>query len=286
LLVVVILLLYILYLATVIFATNSGGDPHFIGFNQKVVTYHQGECTLVLLDSLAATTTGEDITIHVRTTRKLDFSYISGVAMKVGDDIVEVKPNADILLNGNVITGGEGVTMSGLPFVLTKEVKGTKKMIVSYSFDIGHGRVIDVQANKKRGMMFVRTKGLFPNETVGMLGSPVKSEMVSRDGKVLMKNIDEIAYGESWQVKDTEVQLFQEALGPQYPQKCLYEDAPGATAQQLRGRRRLMAKKVVTVEEARAACAGVPGELKRELCIQDSISMGELDLKDDPFYME
>jgi hypothetical protein len=269
--------------ASVISATNSGGDPHFIGFNQKVVTY-QGECTLVLLDSLAAAATGDNVTIHVRTTRKLDFSYISGVAMKIGEDIIEVKPNADILLNGSVITG-EGVTMSGLPFVLTKEVKGTKKMIVSYSFDIGHGRVIDVQANKKRGMMFVRTKGLFPEETVGMLGSPVKSEMVSRDGKVLMKDVDEIAYGESWQVKDTDVQLFQEALGPQYPQKCLYEDAPGATAQ-LRGRRKLMAKKVVTVEEARAACAGVSGEVKRELCVQDSISMGELDLKDDPFYME
>ena len=48
-----------------------------------------------------------------------------------------------------------------------------------------------------------------------------------------------------------------------------------------------MAKKVVTVdEEARAACAGVPGDLKRVLCVKDSISMGELDLNDDLFYME
>jgi hypothetical protein len=204
--------------------------------------------------------------------------------MKIGDDVIEVTPKADILLNGKVITGEE-VTMSGLPFVLTKEEKGTKKMIVSYSFDIGHGRVIDVQANKKRGMMFVRTKGMFPAETVGILGSPNKMEMVSRDGKVLMTDVDVNAYGESWQVKDTDVQLFKETLGPQYPEKCLYEDAPGATAQ-LRGRRKLLAKKVVTVEEARAACASVRSDLKRELCVQDSIAMGDVDLKDDPFYME
>ena len=117
--------------------THSGGDPHFIGFNQKLFTY-QGECTLIVLDSPAATAAGDDVTIHVRTTRRLDFSYISGVAMKIGDDVVEVKPNADMTLNDIIITGDK-VTMSGLPFILTREEKGTRKMIVSYSFDISNG---------------------------------------------------------------------------------------------------------------------------------------------------
>jgi hypothetical protein len=266
--------------------TNSGGDPHFIGFNQNLITY-QGECTLILLDSPAATATGEDVTIHVRTTRKLDFSYISGVAMKIGEDVIEIKPNADILLNHIATTiVDEQLTLSGLSFAFTKEEKGTKKMIISYSFDIGNGCVINVQANKKRGMMFVHTKGVFPLETVGLLGSPGKSEMVSRDGNMLM-TVDEIdvnAYGESWQVRDTDLQLFQQPLGPQYPQKCLYEDASGATAQ-VRGRRKLMAKKVVTVEDAKRACATVVG-MKNALCVQDTIAMGELDVKDDPFYLE
>jgi hypothetical protein len=266
--------------------TNSGGDPHFIGFNQKLITY-QGECTLILLYSPGATATGEDVTIHVRTTRKLDFSYISGVAIKIGDDVIEIKPNADIVVNDVAITMvDKQSTLSGVPFALTKEEKGTKKMIVSYSFNIGKGCSIDVQANKKRGMMFVRTKGVFPAETVGLLGSPGKSEMVSRDGNTLM-TLDEInvnAYGESWQVRDTDVQLFQQPIGPQYPDKCLYEDAPGPTTQ-IRGRRKLMAKKLVTVEEARKACESVVGR-KSELCIQDTIAMGELDLKDDPFYLD
>jgi len=270
--------------------TNSGGDPHFIGFNQQLVTY-QGECTLVLMDSPAATATGDNVVIHVRTTRKLDFSYISGVAMKIGDDIIlEAKPNGDILFNGqNIISTDESVTISGLPFVLTKEEKGIKKMIVSYSFDLGNGRVINIQANKKRSMMFVRTEGSFPADTHGMLGSPGnKGEMVSRDGRK-MSEIDVNAYGESWQVKDTDMQLFQETVGPQYPQKCMYEAdaAPGATAQ-LRGRRKLIAKKAVVtiVEEARAACAGISGVTKRELCVQDTIAMDDLEMKDDPFYTE
>lgn len=268
--------------------TNSGGDPHFIGFHEQLVTY-QGECTLILLDSPAATTSGDDVIIHVRTTRKLDFSYISGVAMKIGDDVVEVTPKADIFLNGSsMIQGADSsslTTMSGLPFAITKEVKGTKRLIVSYSFDLGNGRVINVQANKKRSMMFVRTSGSFPVETTGMLGSPkINSEMMSRDGRKLSE-IDTNTYGESWQVKDTDVQLFMEPLGPQYPQKCMYEDAPGATSQ-LRGRRKLLAKKIVTVEEARAACASISSATKRELCVEDTITMGDLEIKDDPFYAE
>jgi hypothetical protein len=241
------------------------------------------------LDSPAATASGDDVIIHVRTTRKLDFSYISGVAMKIGDDVVEVTPKADIFLNGSsMIHGADSTsltTMSGLPFAITKEEKGTRRLIVSYSFDLGNGRVINVQANKKRSMMFVRTSGNFPDETTGMLGSPkINSEMVSRDGRKLSE-IDANTYGESWQVKDTDVQLFKERLGPQYPQKCMYEDAPGATAQ-LRGRRKLLAKKTVTMEEARAACASISSGTKRELCVEDTIAMGDLEIKDDPFYAE
>jgi hypothetical protein len=104
--------------------TKSGGDPHIIGsFSKKLVTY-QGECTLILLDSPAATATGDDVIVHARTARKHDFTYISAVAMKIGDDVIEVTPNADILLNfNNLIKAGEEVTMSGLPFVLTKTEK-------------------------------------------------------------------------------------------------------------------------------------------------------------------
>eukprot|EP00557_Chaetoceros_sp_GSL56_P011948 CAMPEP_0176485058 /NCGR_PEP_ID=MMETSP0200_2-20121128/4841_1 /TAXON_ID=947934 /ORGANISM="Chaetoceros sp., Strain GSL56" /LENGTH=401 /DNA_ID=CAMNT_0017881685 /DNA_START=145 /DNA_END=1350 /DNA_ORIENTATION=+ len=274
-----------LFETVILSPTNSGGDPHFIGFNDRLVTY-QGECTLILLDSPAATATGEDVMIHVRTTRKLDFSYISGVAMKIGDDVLEVTPNADIIFNGSSMNSGDdNQTMSGLPFVITKEEKGTKKMIVSYSFDLGNGRVINVQANKKRSMMFVRTTGIFPADTTGMLGSPkIDSDMVSRDGRKLSE-IDVNSYGESWQVKDTDVQLFKERLGPQYPQKCMYDDAPGATAQ-LRGRRKLLAKKTVSVEDARAACASITSATKRELCVEDAIAMGDLEIKDDPFYAD
>jgi hypothetical protein len=228
------------------------------------------------------------VIVHVRTTRKLDFSYISGVAMKVGESIIEVTPDAKVYYNGSsMFDYSTFSTLSGLPFILTKEEKGTKKQIMSYSFDLGHGRIIDIQANIKRAMMFVQTKGYFPDGTHGMLGSPGKNEMISRDGRLLISEIDVNAYGESWQVKDTDVQLFKELHGPQYPQKCLYEDAPGATAQQLRGRRKLMAKKVVvTREEARKACASVSSAVKRELCMEDTVAMGDLELKDDPFYLD
>lgn len=204
--------------------------------------------------------------------------------MMIGDDVIEVKPNADIIINGAVMSNDNSVstTMSGLPFAITKTYKGSKNKIVSYTFDIGNERVIDVQANIKRSMMFVRTKGTFPSETQGMLGTPGNLEMMSRDG-IKLTDQDVNAYGESWQVKDTDVQLFQERLGPQYPEKCLYEDAPGATSQ-LRGRRKLLVKKTITVEEATLACKDVVSANKRKLCVEDTIAMGDLEVKDDPFY--
>mmetsp|Transcript_12877 Transcript_12877/g.24181 ORF Transcript_12877/g.24181 Transcript_12877/m.24181 type:complete len:474 (+) Transcript_12877:173-1594(+) len=262
--------------------TSSGGDPHFIGFKQKLVTF-QGECTLILLDSPAATAIGDDVTVHVRTTRKFDFSYISGVAMKVGDDVIEIKPDATLFLNGNLIS--EDSSMSGFPIALKKAATGTAKFILSYSFDLGHGRVIDIRANMKRNMMFVSTKGHFPEATQGMLGSPGHDALVSRDGKNLSE-IDVNTYGESWQVKDVDPKLFMDPLGPQYPQRCLYEDAPGAATSQLRGRRRLMKKRVIELEDAKAVCSHVSSDIKRELCIQDTIAMGDLEIKDDPFYLE
>jgi bacterial surface protein 26-residue repeat len=261
--------------------TSSGGDPHFIGFSQKVVTF-QGECTLILLDSPAATAMGDDVTVHVRTSRKLDFSYISRVAMKVGNHVFEIKPDATIFLNGKLIS--EDSSISGLPFIWKKEIKGTKHLIVSYSFDLGQKRMINIRANKRSNMMFVSTKGHFPEATKGMLGSPGHTELVSRNGKNL-SDITVNTYGESWQVKDVDLQLFMEPLGPQYPQKCLYEDAPGATSQ-LRGHRRLLEKKVITLEEAKEVCSNVPNAMKRALCIQDTIAMGDLEIKDDPFYLE
>mmetsp|Transcript_14835 Transcript_14835/g.27891 ORF Transcript_14835/g.27891 Transcript_14835/m.27891 type:complete len:208 (+) Transcript_14835:952-1575(+) len=204
--------------------------------------------------------------------------------MKIGDDVIEVTPRGELIFNKEVLKqDNRTVTMSGLPFVMAKETKGTKQNIVSYSFDLGNQRIIDIQANKKRGMMFVRTKGAFPTETKGMLGSPGSSDMFTRDGRSLA-TVDINTYGESWQVKDTDEQLFQEALGPQYPQKCLYEDAPGDKTQLRGGRRKLLQlKNVVTMEEAAAACQHVKGS-KRDLCIQDTIAMGDLEIKDDPFY--
>jgi hypothetical protein len=229
---------------------------------------------------------GEDVIVHVRTTRKFDFSYISGVSMKVGDkNVFEITPNAVIYLNGAILSSGmDTSTLSGLSFILTKEEKGTKKLIVSYSFDFGNRRIIEIQANTKRGMMFVKTKGRFPSETTGMLGSPGKSYVVTRDGRKF-DEIDVNQYGESWQVKDTDDQLFKELLGPQYPQKCMYEDAPFATGQ-LRGRRKLMNKVVISLDDAKSACAHVSSDVKRKLCVEDTIAMGDLEMKDDPFYLE
>ena len=84
----------------VLATTNSGGDPHFIGFSDRTITFQGEQCTMtILLKSPSAAATGDNVTVHVCTTRKLDFSYISAVAMKIGNDVIEVTPEADLIIS-------------------------------------------------------------------------------------------------------------------------------------------------------------------------------------------
>ena len=77
--------------------------------------------------------------------------------MKIGNHyVIEVIPKAELIFIGQLVMGGVGgeedhgsVTMYVFPFVVFKKVVGTEKMVVSYSFDVGNKRIIDIQANKK-----------------------------------------------------------------------------------------------------------------------------------------
>lgn len=52
---------------------------------------------------------GSGLDVHIRTTRvdnnskDLDYSYISAAAVKIGDDILEVNEDGDLIINGNTI---------------------------------------------------------------------------------------------------------------------------------------------------------------------------------------
>ena len=157
-------------------------DPHFKTYSGQFFDYH-GACDLVLINSNEFAF-GLGITVHVRTTRvdnqNIAYSYISSVAVKIGNDILEVSGDEDAgELFANKVSAVEVTSLAGYP--LTKSFKGINKRVVVYSLDLRDGNSIEIRANTKIGMVYVDIDGHF-DDSEGLVGSPQQDGLFSRDG--------------------------------------------------------------------------------------------------------
>ncbi len=286
-------------------------DPHFKTFSGEYFSYH-GECDLVLLKSLGFAF-GVGIHVHIRTTRidnpSYSFSYISGVAVKLGDDILEARADGSIIVNGEEVEEtGEDINFAG--HLLTKSTKGSNGNINVYDLNLGssaeeeQSSSIEIRANKKSGILFVDVKGVMPDNT-GLLGTGTSSadtSLLARDGVTDLTGYWN-TYGEEWQVRDTDMKLFRENRPPQFPVGCRYESNTATTKkmkrkrlrqrqrrnqQHLDHRRHLIEEEMnegnhMTLEVAREACSRALGRQK-EFCIADVMVTGHVEVAEDPFY--
>ena len=276
---------------------NLPTDPHFQSFSGRFFSFH-GQCDLLLMRSKMFAGTG--VAVHIRTTRVdnaragiLSYSYISGVAIQVGKDTLEVTDGATLLINGSeeALLPHAKNSASFAGYSVTKSFKGTNKRIHVYELDLRNGALITIRSNIHTGLMFVDVMGHF-EDSEGLLGHSTNG-LVSRDGSSFAEDSSTFgsssmaayvnSYSESWQILDTEPMLFQEVRDPQFPHGCLYESS-ASSASKLRGNRRLMdVGTVVTLEAAEAACAKSTGDLK-QFCIDDVVAMGDMQVAEDPFY--
>jgi hypothetical protein len=256
-------------------------DPHFRTFDDHQFSYH-GQCDLVLARSKSFAS-GLGLDVHIRTTRVnmpyMDYSYISGAAVKIGDDVLEVDTKGDLFINGEEnLSGSAGMVLVGLKG-LTKSIKGSGKRIIEYALDLGDSNTIKIRANTKNNLIFVDFDGYF-SDTEGLLGGDPREgkSLIARDGITDLSGHWN-TYGEEWQVNDSDSKLFQDnERHPQYPEGCLYDAAE--TKPHYRHRRLL---DQVTLESATDACSHVHNEMK-EFCIFDTMATGDLNLAEDPFY--
>jgi hypothetical protein len=107
-------------------------------------------------------------------------------------------------------------------------------------------------------------------DSVGLMGDFQKGRMVARDGKTVLDDVN--AYGQEWQVLDTEPSLFQAVRLPQHPQVCTLP--PPMRASQLR--RRLSESSSVDELAAEKACEHW-GEGKDD-CVFDVLATGDLEM--------
>lgn len=232
---------------------------------------------------------GQGLEVHIRTTRvdnvKAQFSYVSGVAARLGKDVLEVDPEGALMVNRELRTF-DGALANNIEkfagFEVKKSFHGTNKKIIHYDLSLGGEETIQIRFNSKTKIIFVDINGIYPGST-GLLGSAEDDSLLSRDGsKDLSGNWN--SFAEEWQVNDSDSRLFSEDRTPQFPQGCLYESSTTTNVKNLRQRRRLMeVAEQVSTRDAILACAHSTGR-RKDFCIDDVLATGDLDLATDPFY--
>lgn len=188
------------------------GDPHLKTWKGQTFDYH-GECDLVLAQGKQFGQ-GIGLDIHIRTTIRNDWSYVSAAALRIGEDILEVHSFGKYYLNGV-----EGAPIpkefGGYPFSHKQQKKRPDRFIV-YT-DYGKVEVRVFKDFVSVGITSPTVEGF--GDVVGLMGSFGKGEWLLRDGETITD--DPVVFGNEWQVQtDHEHQLFLQDGPVVYPDPC------------------------------------------------------------------
>jgi hypothetical protein len=218
---------------------------------------------------------GLGLEVQIRTKLVRFWSYIKNVAIRIGDDILEVQGNADPNDDGkqywiNFEYQGELNTLGGFPVSL----KSPTTVKSSFEIDLSSkypGVTIVVEFYKE----FVRvdfqngSEEAFGN-TIGMLGNYNSGKTLARDGSTELHDFSE--FGNEWQVLPFEHMLFHDVEQPQFPKKCLEPEDPRGD------RRRRLGESTISETEAENACASISDPLDRKDCIYDILATQDIDM--------
>jgi len=249
---------------------GGGGNTNIITWNNEHYKFN-GQCDLVMMkDDLFADALG--LQVHIRTKMVDYWSYIKSVAIKIGNDTLEIEGSADAKDDQdhywiNYEYQGELGAFAG--FSVTRVVSSTYER--DYRIDLNPNAAIVVQVYKE----FVRVKfdgdeEVFAN-SVGLLGDYTTGKALGRDGVTVLNDV--IEFGDDWQVLPNEEGLFHEFSHPQFPEPCLMPNDP-------RGQRRLkLAESTISYAQAELACFTVMSDpLSIKDCVNDILANQDLDI--------
>jgi len=249
---------------------GSGGDPHFTTWTNQHYDFH-GHCDLVLVKNQSFRN-GKGISIHIRSSEyKTFFSYISAVAVKIGDDILEVGGDGTHYVNG--IAQAPLKSLGRGRFRITYKENNVQGLRRIYKIGLDahtaivirvHGEWIRVQINNAKEKDF--------QSSVGLMGSFQDGTLLGRDDETAFTSIND--FGMEWQVhEDLDGQLFQ--TPSPYPDKC---NMPSEA--DMPSRRRRLSESTVSEEDAVRACSqwGKDGlkDCVMDVLVSDNLAMADL----------
>mmetsp|Transcript_24191 Transcript_24191/g.59226 ORF Transcript_24191/g.59226 Transcript_24191/m.59226 type:complete len:1073 (+) Transcript_24191:176-3394(+) len=254
---------------------GSNGDPHFRTWKGEHFEFH-GQCDVVMAKvKNFANQIGIDLDIHLRTKMVRFWSYIEAVAIRIGNDILEVKGSAAAQEDGdeklhywsNYEHRGDLTDLAGFPVTISpRRNKYTIDLESAYP-----GQKIEISTFKE----FVSVKVVGATEdsfgkSVGMTGDFDTGKTLARDGVTELNCFNEL--GQEWQVLPSDGKLFHKMSRPQFPEHCFLPEDP-------RGERaRRLAESNITEEAAEAACAQLKDELDRKDCVYDILATQDMDM--------
>ena len=208
---------------------------------------------------------GLGLTVDVRTTTRYDYSFIESAAVKIGDDILEVMSYGEYVLNG--IANVES------PFMLGDYPVGhtqPRKHSDIFSIDLGNEKSVVIKVYKDLVYVTLNVhegRSAEFHDGTGMLGTWFNGTRLARDGVTVLQDDNE--YGQEWQVRDTDAQLFSVPRAPQWPEKC---EMPNLVERQSRR----LGSSTISSDEAATACATIKDPHHRDMCIYDVIATQDL----------
>jgi len=216
--------------------------------------------------------------LHIRTTIRRGWSFISEAALKIGKDILEVRGGGEFSLNGkksNVLPA----TVGGFAMTHVTKTTNTKLKrdnpgrISIFTVDLGPRGMVEIKTYNEFLAVFVQGEDheSFGN-SVGLMGRFRDGAKLARDHVTVLKD-NNIAFGMEWQVRDSDPHLFQTIKGSQFPAQCRLPNAAK------RIRRRRLEEIGISWDKAQRACSSWPEE-GRDACIYDVLSTGDLEMAD------
>jgi hypothetical protein len=240
------------------------GDPHFKTWRGQRYDYH-GECDLVLLQSKEFES-GLGLDVHIRTTIRRDMSYISSAVIRIGKDVLEVESQGVYWLNG-ALNADMPDEFSGFAF---SHAQPTDKQHV-FEVHLGGRERVKVKTYKDFvSVLIEQGENKHFGDSAGLMGDFRTGHMIARDGNTVIEDAN--AFGQEWQVLDTEPSLFQTVRLPQHPNVCTMPTP--VQADHLR--RRLAETSLVDEAAAEKACEHW-GDGKDD-CVFDVLATGDLEM--------
>jgi len=253
--------------------SSTGGDPHITTWHNEHYEYH-GQCDLVMMND-PNFADGLGLDVHIRTKIVRYWSYIKNVAIKIGNDILEIEGSADAddaeaHYWYNFEYQGDMEDLNGFPVTQKLPSVYKRQYKIDLSSKFGPEKYITVQLYKE----FIRVsfhgdEAVF-GKTVGLLGDYKTGKTVARDGITDLHDYSQL--GDEWQVLPSEPKLFHELSHPQFPEACIKPEDPRGE------RKRRLDESSVSVEQAEEACATLKDPLSIKDCVYDILATQDLDM--------